>query len=105
MEQDLREAFFTVESKIGHSSSRTEWEDLLKFGKKLERYIRGRGYNGYLKYSLSDHGNHAILRTNVFLSGIRGFDFNNFEASLRDFADELCDIFPSYNITFDEIVE
>lgn len=103
MQEDLREAYFIVESKIGRSAG-SEWEELLKFGKTLERYIRGRGYNSFMKYSLSEHGSHAILKTNECLSGIGGFNYSNPEGSLTAFANELCDIFPTYNIRFDKIV-
>lgn len=102
MQEDLREAYFIIDNKIGHSAG-TEWEELLKFGRKLERYIRGRGYNSSMKYSLSEHGNRAILRTNVYLSGIGGFNYNDPKGSLTAFANELCDIFPKYNIKFDKI--
>ena len=90
-----RELVFSVKPK-----NRKSWEDILKLDKKIEKYIRGRGYSGPYCFDLCRGGREGNIYLYSNLSGMKDINRNNYESSYNDLADELSEIFNDYDISF-----
>lgn len=83
---------------------KSDWEYLVKFGKKLERYLTGRGYNGFIHYSISKNGKEAALFLSEGLPGIRLItrDPHNYLPNFEEFVGELNENFPDFEFIFED---